>query len=259
MIDVTYKKKWLKINAVWFCEDMEAVVAESKADLVFFHRIDRRSVDDRYSSSAIINKQHSLITDLKAEPDELFQRFNKNYRYEINRANKEGIQCVSYLSEELRSNPEVLALFEREYSDFVKSKGIANAYNKSAMNQYIAHSNVLLTRASKDGRVCAQHIYLHDKSIARLLYSVSNFRTEGLDPSLVGRANKYLHWYDIQYLWKEGIEILDWGGISSIENPNGVDRFKKGFGGEECTYYNVIIGRSISGRLAVSIIKLKRG
>jgi len=257
MINVTYERKWLKRNEIWFCEDMESAVTKSEADLVLVHRIDRLSIDDR-CSSAIINKQHSLITDLKAEPEELFQRLNKNYRYEINRANKEGVQCVSYLSKDLRSNPEVLALFEREYSDFVRSKGIANAYNKPAMDQYIANSNVLLTRASKDGKVYAQHIYLHDETIARLLYSVSNFRTEGLDPSLVGRANKYLHWYDIQYLCKEGIEILDWGGISSIENPNGVDRFNKGFGGEECTYYNVTIGRSIRGRLAISIIKLKR-
>lgn len=55
------------------------------------------------------------------------------------------------------------------------------------------------------------------------------------------------------------MQILDWGGISSIDNPNGIDFFKKGFGGIECSYYNVIIGKTIKGKLVVWLIKLKRG
>ena len=30
---------------------------------------------------------------------------------------------------------------------------------------------------------------------------------------------------------KNKIKLLDWGGISSIETPNGIDNFKMGFGG----------------------------
>lgn len=195
---------------------------------------------------------------MKTEPEEIFKEFNKNYRYEINRAGKEGVNCISYLSEDLKDNPDILASFKREYTNFVKLKGIANSYNEPAMQQYIANGNVLLTKALKDKQSYAQHVYLYDNRIARLLYSVSNFRTKDLDPNFVGRANKYLHWYDIQHLCEHKIEVLDWGGISSIENLNGIDKFKKGFGGKEHTYYNIIIGKSLMGKLAISMMKLKR-
>ncbi|AEE91897.1 conserved protein of unknown function [Tepidanaerobacter acetatoxydans Re1] len=257
MINVTYKKKYFKINAVWFCKDIEVIVDRSRGDFIFLHGIDK-SVLDTNRKNAIINKQFSLITDLKAEPEEIFKEFNKNYRYEINRAGKEGVNCISYLSEDLKDDPDILASFKMEYTNFVKLKGIVNSYNEPAMQQYIANGNVLLTKALKDKQSYAQHVYLYDNRIARLLYSVSNFRTKDLDPNFAGRANKYLHWHDIQYLHKHKIEVLDWGGISSIENLNGIDKFKKGFGGKEHTYYNIIFGKSLIGKLAISMMKLKR-
>jgi len=55
------------------------------------------------------------------------------------------------------------------------------------------------------------------------------------------------------------INVLDWGGISSIDGSNGVDKFKKEFGGRECSYYNVILGKSIIGKIVISLMKLKRG
>lgn len=225
MVNVTYKKKGLNINA-------------------------------------IIGKQFTLITDLTILPEEIFKQFSKNYRYEINRGKKEKVKCISYNSLDLKNDSSLLSSFKKEYEDFVKLKKIANAYNKFAMEQYIESGNIILTKAYSDEEDYAQHIYVYEddnRKIARLLYSVSNFRTKGVDRNLIGRANKYLHWYDIQYLCNHNINILDWGGISSIDKTNGVDKFKKEFGGHEHSYYNVIIGKSLIGKLAVSLMKLKRG
>ncbi|MBB6631972.1 hypothetical protein [Clostridium algidicarnis] len=254
MVSAIYKKKGLKINAVWFCNDINKTINMSKADFVFLHGVDTNSY-----KTAITSKQFSLTTDLKIHPEEIFKGFSKNYRYEINRAKKENVECVTYNSVDLKNNTNLLRSFKQEYDEFVKLKGIENTYNDLGMEQYIQSGNVILTKAFKDNVDYAQHVYVCDKETARLLYSVSNFRTEGVDSNLIGRANKYLHWYDIQYLHDCKVNILDWGGISSIDNPNGVDKFKREFGGHECSYYNVIIGKSIIGKIAVSLMKLKRG
>jgi len=252
MINVVYKKKGLKINAVWFCDDVDNIINKSQADFIFLHGV----YIDNYKG-AVINKQFSLITDLTTSSEEIFKQFSKNYRYEINRAKKENVDCTSYSSKDLKNNPYLLNSFKKEYEKFVKLKGIANAYNDLVMEQYIESGNVILTKAFKGEEDYAQHVYVYDNKIARLLYSVSNFRTEGLDSNTIGRVNKYLHWYDIQYLQNLKVNILDWGGISSIDNLNGVDKFKKGFGGHECSYYNIIIGKSFIGRIAISLLKLK--
>ena len=44
---------------------------------------------------------------------------------------------------------------------------------------------------------------------------------------------------------KMGIENYDWGGISSLDNPNGIDKFKMAFGGSPIFYYNVMITCSL--------------
>lgn len=254
MVNVVYKKKGLKINAVWFCNNTDKTIKMSRADFVFLHGVDSNSY-----KTAITSKQFSLTTDLKIPPEEIFKAFSKNYRYEINRAKKENVECVTYNSVDLKNNKDLLSSFKKEYDEFVKLKGIENTYNELAMEQYIETGNVILTKAFKDNVDYAQHVYVCDTETARLLYSVSNFRTEGLDSNLIGRANKYLHWYDIQYLYDSKVQLLDWGGVSSIDNPNGVDKFKKEFGGSECNYNNLIIGNSIIGKVAVRLMKLKRG
>ena len=254
MINVTYKKRGLKIEAVWFCDNTDIFLNNNQNDVIFLHGVKADTFQ-----KAVINKQFSLTTDLMLSAEEIFKQFNKNYRYEINRAQKENVECISYNSTDLKSKPALLKSFKREYEEFVKLKGITNTYNDAAMEKYIESGNVILTKAFKNEENYAQHVYLYDDNNARLLYSVSNFRTEGLGSKEIGRANKYLHWYDIQYLQNYKIETLDWGGVSSLENPNGVDKFKKEFGGLEKSYYNAILGKSLIGKIVVYLMRMNRG
>ena len=95
-----------------------------------------------------------------------------------------------------------------------------------------------------------------DEKNARLLHSVSDFR-EREDASLIARSNKRLHWADMELFSSMGIEVYDWGGISSLEKPNGIDSFKMKFGGQLVTRYNVFLGRTILGKLAILALKIK--
>lgn len=257
MINIIYKNYGLRINAVWFCKNTSEFVNHNKADIIFFHGVE--GAENNNLKNCIVNLQHTLLTDLQEPLEEIFKQINKNYRYEINRSKKENIECIIYGAKDIKENPSILINFKKEYEDFTSSKGIANTYNESAMKKYIDNDNVILTKAFKNEQDYAQHIYVCDDANARLLYSISNFRIEGSDRNLVGRANKLLHWEDIEYLKNNEFKTLDWGGISSVTNPNGVDIFKKGFAGQEKDYYNIIIGNSYLGRLAILAKKLKRG
>jgi hypothetical protein len=254
MISVIYIKHGLRVNAIWFCSDTSEVINQSKADFIFLH-----GVRSNIFKNSIVNSQHTLITNLEETSEDIFKQISKNCRYEINRAKKENIECVVLEADALKRNPVMLSTFKREYDDFTRLKGIPNTYNEGAMDKYIENGNVILTKAFKGDEDYAQHIYVSDKKNARLLYSVSKFRTEGLDRNLIGRANKYLHWNDIQYLQSHSFQLLDWGGLSSLTDPNGVDKFKKEFGGYEDQYYNIIVGKSLIGRLVVLVKKIIRG
>jgi len=250
MVSVIYKKHGLRINAIWFCPDISKAIIQSKADLIFFHGVRNNSF-----KNAIASMQYTLITDLSVSAEDIFKQIGKNCRYEINRAKKENVECLVFEADALKNNSAILRTFKRDYDDFTKQKGITNTYNEWAMEKYIEYGNVILTKAFRGTEDYAQHVYVCDGENARLLYSVSNFRTEGVDRNLIGRANKYLHWNDIQYLQNISFQTLDWGGVSSVMNSNGVDKFKKEFGGYEDQYYNIIIGKSLIGRLAVLIKK----
>lgn len=96
-----------------------------------------------------------------------------------------------------------------------------------------------------DVALCA-HVYVEDTAIglARLLYSFSarprrsvSDKREDESPetarfaALVARANKALHWRDMQRYRDRGFRWYDWGGFSG-QPDNGIDRFKLQFRGE---------------------------
>ena len=101
-------------------------------------------------------------------------------------------------------------------------------------------------------------VYLH-KNNAVLCYSASDFRGESVDRALAGRANKLLHWKDMLQLKEAGCEVYDWGNVSSFEEYNGIDTFKAGFGGAQQVLYNVAVGNSLRGKLAVSVLRILKG
>lgn len=83
MINLIYKKKGLKINSVWFCQDEDEVINNSKADIIFFH-----GVNSNNYKKAIIWKQLSLETDLTIAEEEIFNQFSKGYKRQISQAKK---------------------------------------------------------------------------------------------------------------------------------------------------------------------------
>ena len=181
---------------------------------------------------------------------------NKAVRYQFRRSEKDQLEIRFYTKADIAQSPELMDTFAKIYERMYQSKGSDTKLNVSAVQKYLEADGILFSAVWHEGEMLVFHSYICDATDARLLHSASCFREESADQSMIGRANKRLHWEDILYFKKKGLLRYDWGGISDFDNPNGIDEFKLKFGGDKITYYNVFAGNTLSGKLAVTAMKL---
>lgn len=248
MVHITYKKKGIKITQVWFpITEWQSL----KTDLFLIHGVCEKG------KRGVWQTFHSLMTDLAASEEDLMAAIHKNVRYEIRRNQKEDVLYRMYSAKEIIENVEFLDKFAAMYEAMYAEKGMRQTLNKEQMLLY-AKANALMISAMMMGEdVAVMHSYITKGDKVRLLHSISEFRREDMDANFIARCNKRLHWDDICYFKQEGRKEYDWGGVSSLENPNGIDAFKFKFGGSPVTYYNQFEAGSFLGKILLLGLKLK--
>lgn len=250
---ISYKKYGIRIGQAWFTETLPE--EKPRADIVFFHG-SRERKEGSFCRTEVF---HTLFSDLSLPEEELYGAIHKNVRYEIRKNEKEPMTVQVFAKEALYGDEKKLEELENMYHALYLSKGMNQALNHGQLLGYAKTGALVLTEILSEGQPLVIHSYLTDGKQTRLLHSVSEFRNEGADANLVARANKRLHWEDMKYFKEHGVSLYDWGGISNPDNPNGIDAFKMKFGGAPETYYNVLEGKSLPGKLAVMAIKWKDG
>lgn len=195
--------------------------------------------------------QHTLVSRLDDMDTELLiNTFSSTVRNEIRRAERDGVECKVFTSNDLAVNHGMIDAFADTYREMYAEKGLNCSLEMRSVEAYIKNNVFVLTVAYVDGKPCVFHSYVVDDTHSRLLHSCSKFRVQ--DNSMknsIGRANKLLHYKDMQYLSGLGIISYDWGGISSFEKPNGIDKFKMSFGGTPVDYYNCFVNLSLKAKL----------
>jgi len=136
-------------------------------------------------------------------------------------------------------------------------KGMRQTLNKEQMLLYAKAGALMISAIMIREEFAVMHSYITEGDKVRLLHSISEFRREDMDANFIARCNKRHHWEDLCYFKQNGIKEYDWGGISSFENPNGIDDFKSKFGGRPCTYYNQYEAGSLLGRILLFGLKIK--
>ncbi|HJB91098.1 MAG TPA: hypothetical protein H9763_06470 [Candidatus Eisenbergiella merdigallinarum] len=247
---ICYRKKMIRIAQIWF-EETGAGGGE-KADIAFCHGIR----EPQKGPFRLVQTFHSRFSDLTLPEETLFLQISKTGRNEVRRSEKDGTQREFFDSRALTERPDVLEGLAEMYRRMYASKGREASLNAEQMRAYAGTGALYCSRVRKDGEDLVYHSYLADRTCARLLHSVSDFRESG-DVAVISRANRGLHWEDMKRFAGMGLSVYDWGGISDPEHPNGIDQFKIKFGGEPVTYYNVIEGRTLLGKLAVLALKIK--
>lgn len=245
MLDACYKKGPVRIDQSWFYEELNSKV---KADIYLYHGI---PMDLPMPKNAKSQNFHTIITDLSQEEEILWNGVHKNMKYEIRRNNKDGVTARSYTTHEVQENKNLTSMLADLYMMMYESKGIKTRFNFQAVEEYVKQGAVIITGVFLEETPIILHSYLVDDKQVRLLHSVSNFRDQSADSNMVGRSNKRLHWEDYLLFKSMGIKSFDWGGISDIENPNGIDAFKLKFGGATTTYQNVYVARTLLGKIGL--------
>jgi hypothetical protein len=198
---------------------------------------------------------YTLHINLDESEDVLFNRFEKNTKYEINRAaQKDGIRA-----ETLAATMEK-TLFYDFYNKFAETKNLSPV-NGVETDLLIENDMFTIRAVSTNGERLVYHTYITANGRARLFHSASLFRNteDGASRNLIGRANRFLHWDDMRYFKSKGYTTYDMGGISvdtSNSEAQAINKFKGSFGGAVVMEYKSYVPVSIKGLIYLTSKKL---
>lgn len=260
MVDFTYKRFGLVFREVMFAR--EGGTRFKNEDVCLFHCGSNNTLNEnqelkKHSRNTRIDHQYTIVTSLLECEEEQWKRMNKNYRNEVNRARKESITTEHYCGCEAIENTELLSLFESMYNQMFAEKGMRNKLNREFVEAALKANQMTISVAKYENRILVCHAYVNDEENALLLYSTSLLWSDKELAKKVGWANKLLHWDDICFFQEKGYSKYEWGGIKSVNNPTGIDKFKIGFGGDIVQYDNCILSHTLKGALYIKLLKMR--
>lgn len=241
----------ISIDRIWFINNRK-----SNCDIIRFLRI-CEPFDMKWYSR---NEPHiTVINDLSLNIDDILDKTSSTVKYEINKCLKENIEITFSDSNSISNDDSIIERFETAYREMAKSTNnpiLVKHYNRKKIDTYLDNRILYISEASKYNHKVF-HVYVAEGSNCVLLYSASNFRYEDKENRiLIGRMNKFLHFNDMEKFKLRGVIKYDWGNIKSNILPNGIDKFKMSFGGDVVKVYNVLIGNTLIGKIAVFAIKI---
>lgn len=243
MITYTYKNHGLVFEEQWFTNG-EVLPVKKGTDFLNVFAIDKRDDHD----VGYYRKQYSLITNLSDDDESIYNSFRKNVKYEIRRSEKDGDYFKVYIGEEI--DEDMMRSFGDVFEKMYSEKGITCSYNYKLAKKCIDCNCLVYSVGYHCHTPLVYHSYIIDDNNARLYQSCSLFRDgDKREKQIIGGLNRALHWHDIKFFKQKGMKKYDWGGVSDPDNPNGIDLFKIGFGGEPIEYYNLSFPVSLKGKL----------
>lgn len=222
------KKHGVDFREIWYAEE------KSDLDGILLYRGAKKPV------GKVLRKVRTLITDLTQSEEEIVAKCQKDCRYQIRRAQREGIETVFKAEGEI--SPKDIADFCSFFLEFWKSKGIEEeTYEKykEEIETYTKEGVFAITSAKKEEEILVYHTYIVGDDFVRSYQSASQFRQgEKEKARLVGIANRYLHKADMMYFKEMGKTVYDWGGAGEREEVRSITEFKESFGGTPLYYYD---------------------
>lgn len=252
MIRLQNKKHFYTYERIVFADK----AIESNADIVRYMRY-----RDSNMIEGIISEEYiTLITDLSLPHEEIFAGYDSKLRNQIRRAYKEKIDFCLYDKLSVENDYELLSRIRDEYYRFCESineKRLKYNLQWDEFLLYVRNGNLFVSKAEYDGG-WVYHIYQIDRKSAMLWFSFSDYRTHGVNKQLAGWANRALHDQDILFFQQHGFKEYDWGNISSVNEPNDIDKFKMSFGGKIEPVYCGFVANNSKGRMLLKFRKLRK-
>jgi hypothetical protein len=248
MVDI--RRKSIVCREVWFDEAW----SPEGADIVLYY----------HWSHPVNSEQNSLVSsleiDLLSEESNIWKGFSASTKNQINRAIREEVGF------QIWRNPDASVIddFFEFNRQFTQERGFG-VTDPEWMRTYSEQGALTLTRATApSGQALVWHSYYSSKDWVRQMQSVSLFAQQD-DKDLrnaIGRANRFLHWKDMQEFRKSAVQHFDFGGWYSgadDEKLLRVNAFKEEFGGAKTQRYHSTEAISLKGTLYVKAREYLRG
>lgn len=220
---------------------------ERNADLLILS--DLKDVNkEKYN---FVNIQKTYVTDLSSyvSIEDVKTKMSSTIRNSINFCENHSV-LIEFFDKKID-----LAIFK----DFIKCLKMmykqkhfkSKIVSIKTLIKYSKNDSLLISRSVFNNTPVSYHVYLKDNSECVLWFSCSLFRgsESSLDKNFVGKCNRYHHYKDICYFFANHYLSFDWGGVSSFDNPNGIDTFKFSFPGIKTTKYEVLLPLTFKGKL----------
>ena len=167
---------------------------------------------------------HTIILDLTWKSEELLKVMRKSTRYEIRRAERDGIEV-----RRITEVPEILKVLE-VYEETAKRAGFAlhDAAYYLAISEYLGENSRLFAAIDHDGNPCAFAWSIVSADTGFLLYGGQNEIGKNL------KANAAVYWAAISDAKALGCRRYDLNGLLG----EGITKFKKSFASHE----DILIG-----------------
>jgi lipid II:glycine glycyltransferase (peptidoglycan interpeptide bridge formation enzyme) len=190
------------------------------------------------------------VIDLTQDLDTIWKKMSKTCRSSINTAREYG--------EIIRMN-QGYDTFLKMYSEFRREKGL----DDFTVDIEFMKKNGILVLSEYEGKIIGGEFYITDgKNMRTLLSGSIRLEETGKMRTLVGNANRLRIWEIIVYGKTMGMSTFDMGGFYTGEKPDpqkeGINKFKKSFGGQLVTHYNYQKDYSILYHIGKKILSLKK-
>ncbi len=247
MLTLTRKRHGVKVIDCWYAT--EEVLTKG---IVTYHQ-----------SLIPLGKENqpfdTLVSDLRPTKEEITAAFSKSCKYKINRAPREGVAVELFNGGDVTD--EIISQFLDFYAAFYESKGygdIGRDHLMDEMKRYRDAGALSVHVAYIGEEPVVYHTHILTEEYARLYHSASLYRViEGINPNVVGMANRYLHQVDMFTFKEMGKKTYDWGGAGRGEEVLKITEFKESFGGTPAIHYNgetVIGGKAKLYRRVTSLL-----
>jgi len=248
---IVYQKKFLRIAEYWNGEEVNA----RNVDLV------RCFQQSQPLPGMVCRAFHTILLDLKRDPEQLLAQMKRDTRYEIRRAaNQDQLTCDW-------PNAQDGLVFQQfcNYYDAFASHKSQPKLNRTWLSLLANDGAITLSRVSDStGETLVWHLYHRSSKRATLFHSASLFRK--IDTSAmrnkIGRANRLLHWQDMQRFQAEGISVYDFGGWYEGDKDLerlGINKFKEEFGGQIVKDYICERAVTVRAKLFLRVRRLLLG
>lgn len=201
----------------------------------------------------------NYLIGLKEDESEIFKRIHKNTRYKINRAMKRDELVYFELPHPTDTEIEEFSEF---FNPFAKERNIRPC-DVNKLKAIRDHDALVISYiADKNNEVLCYHVHHKEDEQGYLIYSASKRyeKNDSNDRNLIGRANRYLHWKDIQSFKEKGCKWYNFSGkVLDKEDKGGqnVNNFKLEYGPTTGYDSRTFYAKSLIGRIGLFFLYLK--